>query len=139
MRVYDKEGKHSIIDMKPRELRGKFAYNKAIILTEDDLSCPGSKVQKIVVLPDTLIEPHYHETTRELFYVESGFGHILINGQSYVAEPGTMFFIEPGDDHGIKTESAELTLIIFKTNEGRDDIYYKDDTSSQAWSRSPPS
>lgn len=132
MRVYDKQGKHSTLDMKPRELRGRFAYNKAIILTEEDLSCPGSKVQKIVVLPDTFIEPHFHKTTRELFYIESGSGHIIINGQSFSAEPGNMYFIEPGDDHGIKTEGSELSLIIFKTNEGNKDIYYKEEIQSNS-------
>lgn len=49
----------------------------------------------------------------------------MFNGVSHDATPGTIFLCEPGDSHAIEnTGNGELIILIFKTNEDPEDIYW---------------
>lgn len=113
--------------IKPKELvwTKRFTYDKVIIADENTLKSKGSKFQIVNFSPKTNIKPHYHKKTIEIYFIESGTGKIILNGIEYMAETGDIFIIEPGDTHEIINDTNDnFTILIFKTNEEKNDIYW---------------
>ena len=113
--------------IRPAELdwKERFTYTKAIIADEDYLKCKGTKFQIINFSPKTSIGAHYHKKTIEIFFVEHGESAIILNGEKYILEEGDIFIIEPGDTHEIMNYTQDnFTILVFKTNEVKNDIYW---------------
>ncbi len=69
----------------------------------------------IRILPGDRLGGHYHQQVGETFYVLSGEGSLMTNGETYAAMPGDVFRLEPGDQHDItNTGSLPLELIFIK-------------------------
>lgn len=116
-----KQGKLSTLAFKPR-----YSYVKDIPFTEKDLRCSGAKFQVVKFLPRTSIKPHFHKTTVEIFYVQAGTGIIKLNNKEFRCKPDDFFLCEPGDMHEfINDTNKEFVILIFKTNEKEEDIYWE--------------
>lgn len=103
----------------------RYSYLKNVLFTEKDLNCVGSKFQVVKFLSGESIEQHYHKRTYEIFYILEGRGIVTMNGKDYLVGPNNMFLCEPKDKHGFNnTGSKDLIVLIFKTNEPKDDIYW---------------
>jgi len=106
----------------------RFTYLKDIPFNEKDLNCKGTKFQIVKFKPNTSIKPHYHKKTTEIFYIRGGKGILRLNNQEFNCKPDDFFLCEPNDMHEfINNTEEDLTILIFKTNEEKDDIYWKED------------
>ena len=103
-------------------------YLKNILLKGDDLESEGSLVQVVIIPPSSQIPDHYHKTSREFYLVLDGESIIKVNDTEQVLRPGDMLLTEPGDVHNLQNEGhQEFRLLVFKTNAGRDDIFWVKD------------
>ncbi len=105
----------------------RYTYLKDVPFDEKDMKCKGAKFQIVKFLPHTSVEPHYHKKTIEIFYVQSGIGIIILNNKEFQCKPGDFFLCEPGDVHEFVNDTdEEFIILIFKTNETEEDIYWKE-------------
>lgn len=103
----------------------RFTYKKVIIADEKTFNNKGSKFQIVSFEPHTRIPPHYHKKTVELYYIRHGSGRIILNGKEFVINRDDMYLIEPTDSHEIINDTdGFLTILIFKSNEEENDIYW---------------
>lgn len=103
----------------------RHTYVRNVPFTEKDLHCDGAKFQVVKFLPRTSIKPHFHKTTVEIFYVRKGTGIIKVNNKEFRCKPDDFFLCEPGDLHEFINDTDEpFVLLIFKTNEKEEDIYW---------------
>ncbi|HSJ03943.1 MAG TPA: cupin domain-containing protein [Verrucomicrobium sp.] len=78
------------------------------------------------------IEPHqttsvsYHKIAEEFYYVLSGRGTAILNGQIYPLETGDFLRLPPGTTHGFVTEAEELVMLDIHTPGSRPDhdVYF---------------
>lgn len=107
------------------EWKERFVYLKNVLFDENTLGQKGAKFQIVRFLPKTSIKPHFHKNVREIFYVKSGNGIIVLNNERYEAKADDIFLCEPNDLHEIINDSLEeLVLLIFKINEDPEDIFW---------------
>lgn len=107
------------------EFKERFTYLKSIPFTEKDLRRKGSKFQIVIFKPKTRIKPHYHKKTCEIFYILRGSGILKLNEKEFKCSKDRFFLCEPEDVHEFINESEEeLVILIFKTNEEKNDIYF---------------
>lgn len=50
---------------------------------------------------------HCHDDMGELFFVQSGYGEIVVNGSCYTLEAGSCVVVQPGEYHELKNSSDE--------------------------------
>jgi mannose-6-phosphate isomerase-like protein (cupin superfamily) len=102
-------------------------YRKCVLLSDQELASEGSLVQVVVIPPKSAIGDHYHETSREFYYVMAGESTLVINGRRARLRPGDMLLTEPGDVHSLQNEgSQEFKLLVFKTNAEQEDVFWLD-------------
>jgi quercetin dioxygenase-like cupin family protein len=56
---------------------------------------------------------HAHPDMNEVFFVESGTGRILINGQPHLLEVGTCIAVEAGEVHEVINDGAEDLVLTY--------------------------
>lgn len=104
----------------------RFTYVKDIPFNEKDLRCKGAKFQIVKFKPHTTIKPHYHKKTSEIFYINNGKGMLKINNKEFRCSANDFFLCEPDDNHEFINDTDEdFVILIFKTNEEDNDIYWK--------------
>jgi len=105
--------------------KDRFTYVKDVPFDEKDLHCPGTKFQIVKFKPHTSIKPHHHQKIYEIFYIRSGNGILKLNKKEFRCAPDDFFLCEPGDIHEfINDTDDDFVILIFKTNEEEDDIYW---------------
>lgn len=73
------------------------------------------------------IEPHqttsvsYHKVAEEYYYVLSGHGTALLNGEPYALKTGDFLRLPPGTTHGFITEDEPLEMLDIHTPGSRPD------------------
>ena len=80
------------------------------------------------------IEPHqrtsisYHRIAEEYYFVLSGTGTALLDGQLYPLKPGIFLRLPPGTTHGFITEDEALEMLDVHTPGSRPnrDVYFVD-------------
>ncbi len=119
-----------VIDVKKGSLgeliwKDRYSYVKDVPFDERSLRCAGAKFQIVKFRPHSGIRPHYHKKTCEVFYVQGGRGLIGLNGKKFRCKPDDFFLCEPGDIHEFDNDTdGDFVILIFKTNEGENDIYW---------------
>jgi mannose-6-phosphate isomerase-like protein (cupin superfamily) len=64
------------------------------------------------ISPGTATTPHHHADMFELFFVTSGSGRAIVDGEQIALEAGTLLLVEPGEQHRlISAAGSELTVI----------------------------
>ena len=71
-------------------------------------------------------KPHYHKIATELYYVLSGEGKVVLDGEERDVRPGTMIHIPPGVVHGAIGKMRVLVVGIPDIDDS--DIYYVDES-----------
>lgn len=69
---------------------------------------------EVRIEPGCQISPHKHDNSSEFYYVVSGCGMFLINGEWEYIHAGEAMVAPMNVEHGIKNNSNEL-LILFST------------------------
>lgn len=114
----------------------RFVYLKNVPFDEKALNQKGAKFQIVRFLPKTSIEPHFHKKVYEIFYVRSGTGTVILNGQHNIAQKDDMFLCEPNDVHEIVNDSSEeFVILIFKTNEDPADIFWVNEADKNKYKK----
>ena len=82
------------------------------------------------------IEPHsttavsYHKLAEEIYYVISGSGTALLNGQPYELRQGDFLRLPPGTTHGFITREEALVMLDLHSPGSRPDrdVYFVGET-----------
>jgi len=59
------------------------------------------------IMPGGEIVPHTHDVL-EVFYIMSGSGSALVNGQRQQAAAGSVIVAPAGSEHGLKNDGSEI-------------------------------
>ncbi len=82
---------------------------------------PGSAIKycrDITVPPGTVIGDHLHVGDEELYFIVSGTGIMVVDGEERVVGPGSAILTPSGSSHGIRNESIrDLRLFVVCTQE----------------------
>ncbi|MFA5106935.1 MAG: cupin domain-containing protein [Patescibacteria group bacterium] len=104
----------------------KKGYSKKILLTEEDLQTPGSRVQLIKIKPKETANNHYHKKQTEISYFLNNNGYYIINGKKHQIEAGDLIVIEPNDRHEVVNNSDhDFVYVVYKINYTEDDFYWE--------------
>lgn len=96
---------------------------ESLIAPEDEFAATAYRV---------CIEPHqttsvsYHKVAEEFYYVLSGSGTAILNGEPFKLEMGDFLRLPPGTTHGFITQDEELVMLDFHTPGSRPDhdVYF---------------
>ncbi len=99
---------------------------ESLIAPEDEAAGTAYRVR---------IEPHqktsvsYHKIAEEFYYVLSGSGTAILNGESYALTAGDFLRLPPGTTHGFITEEEPLLMLDLHTPGSRPDrdVYFVGD------------
>ena len=61
--------------------------------------------------PFQIKKPSYHKKGEELYYVISGFGNAILDGNNYDLKEGCFFRVPPGTVHQFSTDEQSLCLL----------------------------
>jgi quercetin dioxygenase-like cupin family protein/2-polyprenyl-3-methyl-5-hydroxy-6-metoxy-1,4-benzoquinol methylase len=118
-------GENPKANVRDLEWEERFGYLKNVPFGEKELNCQGSKFQIIRFEPGSILGPHHHLETTEIFYVIRGNGIIRINGKEIMCEPGDFMLCKPGNVHEvINDREEEFVVLVFKTNEKAGDMHW---------------
>ena len=67
----------------------------------------------IVLKPGGELGAHKHQQVEETFFFLEGSAQMIVDDQSFRAEPGDAFRIEPGEAHNIVNDGNEPVKLIF--------------------------
>ena len=101
----------------PKQKLGPYEI-ESLIAPEDEAAGTAYRVR---------IEPHqttsvsYHKIAEEFYYVLSGSGTAILNGQSYALCTGDFLRLPPGTTHGFTTQDEALVMLDIHTPGSRPD------------------
>ncbi|BAA29626.1 cupin domain-containing protein [Pyrococcus horikoshii] len=85
----------------------------------------GSYAQIVEVKPKSKVGKHYHKFQYELFYVIVGEAKLGIGSEEYLARPGDIFLVKPGQVHWVENDSEDsFKLLVIKLNFKGDDTVW---------------
>ena len=100
-------------------------YRKNVLLADEDLHCPGTRVQLVTIEPGDTISNHHHKTSFEVYYVLQGVCQLFVNDEKALLQTGSVLVMEPGDVHQLHNHGLQkFVLLVFKTNAGKADTYW---------------
>lgn len=91
------------------------------LLTADIKQVNHYEASKGAVLGD-----HYHRTTKEYFYITKGTFMVQISSNSFAANPGFFFRVDPFEKHTLEAltdKAAFLTFLSEPYDNARPDLY----------------
>ena len=96
---------------------------ESLVAPEDESAATAYRVR---------IEPHqttgvsYHKVAEEFYYVLSGSGTAILNGEPFKLATGDFLRLPPGTTHGFVTQEEELVMLDFHTPGSRPDhdVYF---------------
>ncbi len=102
-------------------------YKKQILASSEDFDSEGVLSQVVVITPGSVVEPHYHKSTYEYYYVMQGDVAFTINGETRRLKAGDMMMTVPDDIHKVENDSdKDFMVLVFKSNYVKDDTYWAD-------------
>lgn len=108
---------HHVDNARPKQQLGPYEI-ESLIAPEDEAAGTAYRVR---------IEPHrttsvsYHKIAEEFYYVLSGSGTAILNGQAHVLRAGDFLRLPPGTTHGFITEDEALVMLDIHTPGSRPD------------------
>jgi len=86
---------------------------KAYTFFQKDIEAPMFFLD-FVMEPGTYVGYHTHEGNEEIYYVVSGEGEYVQEGERKMIGPGDATLVKTGQSHGLKnTGSEELRILVF--------------------------
>ena len=91
---------------------GAGCVEKWDILRADEMYGKGRVCALMALAPGHEVGRHRHEGDGEVFYILSGSGKYLLNGELVEVVPGDILFCEDGEEHQVVNDTdADLTLL----------------------------
>lgn len=86
---------------------------KRVLLHESEM--PGSvRLSQAILTPGQQVSAHHHEHICEVFYILSGEGQFMVNGESVEVREGSTIRIDAGEVHEvINSSERDLSLLYF--------------------------
>lgn len=88
------------------------AHARAGELYHEFLRVPDLSVG-IYILPAGGADPQQPHTEDEVYYIVSGSGQIVVEGENRPVRAGSLVYVKAGDDHRFHTIIEELRIIVF--------------------------
>ena len=88
------------------------AIRKKVMLTSGALPSLTQFAQAYFA-PGQVANAHQHSDMHEVFFVQSGTGQIVINGQAYELSPGVCVTVSPGESHEVSNTGAEELVLTY--------------------------
>ena len=96
---------------------GEGTLQKFDILRADEMYGKGRVCSKMVLAPGCEIGRHRHEGDGEVYFVLSGTGSYLLDGELVDVEPGDVLFCDDGEEHYMKNTGSEklemIAIVLF--------------------------
>ena len=91
---------------------GEGCVQKFDILTADEMYGKGRVCAFMRLAPGHEVGRHRHEGDSEVFYILSGKGKYLLDGELVDVEPGDILFVDDGEEHYLlNSGDADLDYI----------------------------
>jgi mannose-6-phosphate isomerase-like protein (cupin superfamily) len=71
---------------------------------------PGSAfkyVRDLILYPGSTIGEHLHSGDEEVYFIVSGTGVMVVDGEKQVVSPGSAILTSSGSSHGLRNEGAD--------------------------------
>lgn len=87
---------------------------------------------RVRIAPHSITSVSYHKIAEELYYVLSGSGIALLDGQRHALKTGDFLRLPPGTTHGFITGNDELVMLDVHSPGSRPDrdVYFVGETPS---------
>jgi mannose-6-phosphate isomerase-like protein (cupin superfamily) len=101
------------LDQVPEEsVSHNRAIKKRVLLRSHDLP-HLTNFSQARFAPGDVAPGHSHGDMAEVFFVESGQGTILLDGQPYALNPGTCIAVEPNEHHEIANTGQQDLIVTY--------------------------
>jgi len=85
---------------------------RQVLLGEDLL--PGSvRLSHAIIHPGQAVEAHRHENLCEVFYLLSGTGLLIVDGNETRIGQGNCFMIEAGEEHALLNNGKDDMCLLY--------------------------
>ena len=88
------------------------AIQKQMMLGHDDLP-HLVQFSQAKFAPSQVAPAHSHRDMHEVFFVESGLGQIIVDGEPHILSPGVCIAVAPGEVHEVKNTGHELLILTY--------------------------
>ena len=88
------------------------AIRKKVLLTPGELPHLTQFAQAYFA-PDQVANAHQHNDMYEVFFVQSGNGQIVIDGQPHRLSPGICVTVSPGESHEVRNTGKEPLILTY--------------------------
>jgi mannose-6-phosphate isomerase-like protein (cupin superfamily) len=96
---------------------------ESLIASEDEFAATAYRVR---IEPNQTTGVSYHKVAEEFYYVLSGSGTAVLNGEPFRLAAGDFLRLPPGTTHGFVTQDEPLVMLDFHTPGSRPnhDVYF---------------
>lgn len=88
------------------------AIRKKVMLTSKELPHLTQFAQAYFA-PGQVADAHQHSDMHEVFFVQSGHGQIVIDGQPYRLSAGVCVTVSPGESHEVKNTGEDPLILTY--------------------------
>ncbi|NWF36090.1 cupin domain-containing protein [Mariprofundus sp. KV] len=86
---------------------------KRVLLHESELPC-SVRLSQAILAPGQQVSAHHHEHICEVFYLLSGEGEFIVDGESVKVGEGSTIRIDAGEVHAVVNSSdKDMSLLYF--------------------------
>ena len=105
--------------------RGKGAIMFRRVWANDSFTTNWYFIDHCLLLPDTSIGYHQHNTIEEIYYVMEGHGRFTVNDTTFDVGPGDALPCRLHDSHGLYNNTKEpLEILVFSVADGKGNDKY---------------
>jgi len=105
--------------------RGKGAIMFRRVWANDSFATNWYFIDHCLLLPDTSIGYHQHNTIEEIYYVMEGRGRFTVNDKTFDVGPGDALPCRLHDSHGLYNNTGEpLEILVFSVADGKGNDKY---------------
>lgn len=116
---------HRASDVTSKQKLGSYEIESLIAPSEE----AAGTVYRVRIEPHQKTSVSYHKIAEEFYYVLSGCGAAILNGETYELEVGDFLRLPPGTTHGFITQEQALVMLDIHTPGSRPDhdVYFVGD------------
>ncbi|NNG00708.1 MAG: cupin domain-containing protein [Desulfobacteraceae bacterium] len=80
----------------------KHTLTNAFTMVGEETGAKNFVLFNVEIHPGGEAEPDLHPDREHCYFVLSGIGHAVVDGESFTLNPGDCLWIPPGAEHGVK-------------------------------------
>ena len=91
---------------------GKGILRKEVLIDREQMGEHCGLFGEVTLEPEAVLGYHEHHGETETYYILSGNGVYVDNGEEVPAKEGDVFFCKDGDGHGLKNTGARDLVFV---------------------------